>query len=274
MADPDSPAGSLRCTVCGFENGSEATYCQDCGAKLERPPEPPAAPKSPALSPPRVSSQAGDEDQVSAPPAGKPVPKPAAKRRKPIPIGAVVGTIIRTVIYAALAAVVIQVFRKPAGMPPPAPRFENPAVVETVRRDLRAAVDTKRTFHAPWDSVNSYLATVLRPGEDAGAKSIPFKRAAVAPRGEDFTLYVEGHVFGIPIYPSITYKPVSRGGGTGLNATGAAVGRIPLPIWSAGIVESMIDGLDASLFSELENLRNARNVEIGPDAARISYSSK
>lgn len=279
MAELGNGAAAIRCTACGFDNSPLSQYCQDCGAKLDptaavpasSPPPRPAGPPIVSLSQPRVPI-----DPPPAPQTAVPKP-PVTTKKKPtgprtgFPLASIVIVLFRTVVYGALAAVVIQLVRKPAAMSPPAARFQ-PEVAETARRKLQESARTGKPVHAPWGSINSYLATVLQPG-GGSVKSVAFSRAAVAPDRNGFSLFTERKVLGLRLFSTISYRTVSRGGGTGIVATGAAIGRIPLPEWASGLVESSLGGLDTALYSELEILRNARKVDIGPDAAVIHFSS-
>ncbi|GEM_PF-1681978 len=279
MADTGNGGAAIRCTACGFENSPLIQYCQDCGARLDpaatvavsAPASRPVGPPVVSLSQPRVPADPAPPPQAAVPKSA-PLPKSKPRTRVEFPLATIIIVLLRTIFYGALAAVVIQLVRKPAAMPPPAPRLQ-PEVAETARRKLQENAETGKPVQAPWESVNSYLATVLQPGGDGSVKSVSFSRAAVAPNGDGFSLFTERKVLGLRLFSTISYRPVSRGGGTGLVATGAAVGRIPLPEWAAGLVESSLGGLDIALYSELENLRNARKVEIGPDAAVIQFAS-
>lgn len=275
MAEPDSAEATIICAACGFANSAPRNYCQDCGAKLDPlaavTSRPSSLPPPISLSPPKVPVT-----EPAPAPVKTPLPTARAQRKshaakRPFPLAEILIATFRTILYAGLAALAIQLARKPADMPPPAARFL-PEIADNARRKLQESAATGKPVHAPWESVNSYLATVLQSGDTSAAKSVSFTRAAVAPARDGFALYTARNILGLRLYSTIYYRPVSRGGGTGLTVTGAAIGRIPLPEWAASLVESSVGGLDTALYSELESLRDARKVEIGPKAAVIFFS--
>lgn len=264
MAEPDeSPAATVRCAACGFENAPSSVYCQDCGARLVALPSAVQAESFTSPAPAR---------EFSVPPPSPP-PTPVATtlpgrariltaKRKPRVVE-VLGITLRTIIFAALVAGLVQALRPPRALPKPAKPFD-PEIVANARALAQQTSQTGGPFDAPWASIDSYLAGVLPPTSS-------FARASIVPRAGGFLLIVERRVLGLPIYLSAEYQIVARGNGIGLDGTSAAIGRLPLPAGAAEFVPMLSGGIDRALFAELDVLRTAKTVQITQEKIRFTF---
>ncbi|MDD5198867.1 MAG: zinc ribbon domain-containing protein [Terrimicrobiaceae bacterium] len=261
MAEPGNSAANARCPACGFENAPHSLFCKDCGAKLE-------------IAPP--SYLAGPAAEIASPGAA---PKAAPVSRKPCilsarrhrPVGAFLGTSLRIVIYAAIVAAVIQILRAPRDLPQPGPPIDA-KVVADVRARLADAAQRGIPVDAPWPRTNAYLASVLAPGANESPVAASFVRALLTPEPGGFALTIQKTVAHIPIYTTVNYELVSRGGALALVRTGAAIGRMPLPAMVAPLVESTGGDLSGALKFELDILRGARTVQFSPATAHIEFA--
>jgi hypothetical protein len=262
MAEPGESPATVRCTACGFENAPSSVYCQDCGARLVAVP---SAAQAESFTSPAPATE------FSAPPS--PPPKSVATslpgrariltaKRRPRVVE-VLGITLRTIIFAALVAGLIQALRPPRALPKPAKPF-GPEIVANARALAQQTSQTGGPFDAPWASIDSYLAGVLPPTSS-------FARASIVPRAGGFLLIVERRVLGLPIYLSAEYQIVARGNGIGLDGTAAAIGRLPLPAGAAEFVPALSGGIDRALFAELDVLRTAKTVQITQEKIRFTF---
>lgn len=260
MADPDSaPAAGVTCPACGFVNAPHSLYCQDCGVKM------PVAPPS-YLS--QTPSSVGEAPSTSPPTTPKPKARILSVNRGPSPVWRFLGVTLRTLVYAAVAALIIQLLRPPENLPPAAPPLEADVIAQ-VRDLLSSTASRGQPVDAPWPHVNAYLAGALvaEPGQTSS-----FVRAAVSPTADGFILLVQKNLGRVPVYTQISYRVLARGNGLAVEPTGAAIGRVRLPAWAAAVVERMNGSLATALAYELEILRNARSVKITAGSARFDFS--
>lgn len=263
MPDPAPPApGGLPCPQCGFNNAVNSVYCQDCGAKLP-------------VAPPSYLQPSAPE----APPSGPPAKDAPSQAKKPRILrmdrsrgaaSAFLGVTIRTLIYAAIFAGIIQLFRAPRDVPPSAAPLAA-AAIEQARARFVDSAQRGIPVDAPWPRANAYLAGVLAPAEGGGPAS--FARAVVSYRPEGFALVTEKRLAGrVPIYTSIDYSVVPRSSGLSLVPTGGAIGRLPVPGWLAGVLPFIGGDLRSALQFELDLLAGARGVQFSPASARVDFA--
>jgi hypothetical protein len=254
---PDLPGmpSTIRCVACGFENTTTSLYCQDCGLRLVAPPS--AIAEETAASPARPVVRA------------HPSPRILSARRSNR-VGSFLTITLRTLVVAALAALIIQILRPPGNLPP-APVPLSAAIVNNVRAALQASAERGGPFDAPWSGqgLNAYLAAVLQPGP--GSLGTAFQRALLAPVGTGFSLIVGHNLAGLTLYSRVDYRIVARGSGIGVAPVGAALGRLPLPAWIVPAIDSMNGNLDQALASELDTLREAKGIRITPQKASIDF---
>ncbi len=259
MPDSVPPAGT-PCAECGFVNAVNSLYCQDCGAKLTV-----AAPSYLSAAPPAAPELAPASAAVRPPKPKKPRILSAQREAS---VG-IVGVTIRTILYAAFVAALIQLFRAPRDLPPPAKAIDA-VVVDQVRAKFSESARRGAPVDAPWDRTNAYLAGVLAPV--AGSGSV-FVRASVVPRPEGFGWITEKTISGrVPVYTEIDYRVVVRGNGLSLVPAGGAIGRLPFPAFAAPLLTIIGGDLSSSLKFELDLVANARSIQFSPASARIDFA--
>lgn len=186
---------------------------------------------------------------------------------RPNPVRKFLIITLRTLVLAALAALVVLIVREPANVPAgetPLP----PDVVTNVRAALLRNAQTAKPFDAPWGApkggLNAYLSGVLATAE-------PDVTAVIAPAGNGFKLFVRHKVGPLHIYTTTGYQLVARGNGLGVTCTGAALGRLPVPLWARSSIESWNAGIVRALEPDLEVLRNAAGVRISDQQVHVSF---
>jgi hypothetical protein len=241
---------SITCPSCGFENATTSLYCQDCGVRLVSAPS--VATAAPAAAP------AGE--------AAAPAKKPrilSAKRHNPA-VGFLAIT-ARTILLAAIAAVVILTFRSPANLPAEDTPLA-PEVVENIRAGLQRSAQIGQPVNVPWSGqgLNAFVGGVL-----ASAK--PGTVALLAPVAEGFTLFVRHKLGPLALTTTSTFHIVSRGNGLGVARTGGAIGCLPLPGPTASLLQWTDESVAAAMAPELETLRNATAVQTTPQQVRVIF---
>ncbi len=251
MPDAPSTPAPLTCPACSFGNPAHSLFCQDCGARLP-------------VAPPSYVTQAA-APSVPAKPAKKPR---ILSRHRTGATREILGITLRTLVYAAVAALCIQMVRAPRSLPPATPGLSAENVTQELA-NLTLNAGQGRAIRPTWVFLNGYLAGRLVSAGDAPSG---FVRANLVPRANGFTLYVHKRVARIPIYTTIDFRVIARTNGLSLEPTGAAIGRLPLPAWAAGLVLSMNAGIADALHQEVDILRSARDATITPEAVRIDFS--
>jgi hypothetical protein len=266
MADPANPPapGAPPCPECGFTNAVNSLYCQDCGAKL------PVAPPSYLTAGPAPAPDAPGAAPASSKPVRKKKPRILSANRGRPPVGEFLAVTFRVVLYAAFLAGVIQFFRAPRDFPPPVAALD-PAVIEQVRAKFSDSLHRGIAVDAPWMRTNAYLAGALVPANNS--ENATFVRAVALHRPDGFAFVTQKRLAGLlSIYTTVDYAVVARGSGLSLTPTGGALGRLPLPAWTAPALAMIGGDPSPALTFELDILKNARNVRFTPAGARIEFS--
>jgi hypothetical protein len=248
---------SVPCTACGFQNTTTSLYCQDCGARL--------------VAPPSFGGAAPAEAALPEPPKTKPR---IISKHKTTPSGGLLPTMIRTLLLAAIAALIFVILQKPAGLPPsddPLPE----EVVKNVRLLPARSQQTGTPFEVPWsgEGLNAYLASKIKDVKPGGDFSLTLTDARISPSSDGFTLFTTHKIVRVPLHMKVTYRLVPRGNGIDLTRTGADLGRLPLPAWAAPLVDSVNSDLVHALAPDLQILRGAKVVRISPQKVSFNFGT-
>jgi hypothetical protein len=254
---PDLPGmpSSITCPSCGFENATTSLYCQDCGVRLVKPP----------------SAIPGESDPAT--PVGGPQTPPT--RRKPRilsversnPIGKILLNSLGVIIFAALAALVILVFREPADLPPEDPPLAA-GVVENIRAAIVRNAQAGKPINAPWagQGVNAFVAGTI-------AVARPDITARLASDNNGFVLFVRHTFASLHVYTTTHYQLVARGNGIGVTRTSAAIGRLPVPKWISPAMDWADAGVAQALSPDIAIIRNATTVRTNAQGVSVIFSA-
>jgi hypothetical protein len=206
---PTNPSSSanLRCDQCEYLNEPERVYCHNCGAKLDR-----------SLLP------KGEEKKHEAPEAAR---KRISKMTNP-QSGKVLNEVkmlIKMIVYAAVAAVLILVGQKPDGVPDP----KGPPATRLVNSDLGDALQAPAPHAISFTEadVNQYLKQALKPKEGA-IPGIEFKRAYVNLRPGAIRVARESSLWGYPLYSGVDFRVEVQDGKFKATVIGGHFGRLTL----------------------------------------------
>jgi hypothetical protein len=244
------------CAACGFENDETRNFCQNCGARIEREADAPAAQVSSFPAPARRSS-------ASAP----------KKRSGPLAASLVfVRELVWTAILASILACFIQALRPPDSIP--APVEANPTQASLLASDLQAAVgsDYPRSIDISTEAANNFITTrVVGAGSSDGIFRARFQRAYVIPGTGGFCLGVEQRINNHPVYLQLFVKTRPEGRGTAADIISGSFGRVPVPGFLIPFFTRSFEPVIASLETPLRWLSKASAVDITPAGATARW---
>jgi hypothetical protein len=251
---------SVKCTQCGHENDLTRAFCQNCGARLERP--------------------QGDDPKISGPtkvPAGT---QPRGSRPARARFGDVVlwliGRILTAGIVGAMLAALIQMGRQPDGVPAAEPANEAQAGQLLQALQTSAESTYARAIEVTQAQANNYLASSILPDPSATGKAwqADFSRAFVLIKSGQVDFFVEQRFHGWPIYMYLTTVPETSGGKSTLKVTGGGVGRMPLSMRLIPLLEGALRPVIASTSEAAAVLETADEVVLAPLVAKLSWHAR
>jgi hypothetical protein len=251
---------SIKCTQCGHENDPTRAFCQNCGARLERPP--------------------GDDPKVSGPTRVAAETRP---RGRPARAGFAAAVfwftrrILSTAILAALLAVAIQMARQPDGIPPAQPANDAQAGQLLQAVQAFAGSTYARAIDVSEAQANNYLASSIVPDTATTGKSFfraEFSRAFVIIKSGELDFFVEQRFHGWPIYMYLTGVPETSGGKLSLRVTGGGVGRMPLSMRLVPLLEGVLRPVIASTSEAAAVLETVDEVVFTPSVAKLSWHAR
>jgi len=301
----------LVCPACNYANESNRVFCQNCGLRLFAKGE-----ETVIAEPTKVQKKAEaferrgrvvdrpmSRDELQARAEGKYL-SPAAR------LAHVVFAIIRLVVMAAMAAMVIQMLRSPEAVPP---------IVQAFTTDQAAAFEKKiiatrdigdgKVFVIPFNDANRFLAQ--RVSLDPGILS-KFVRCYVAPalaftaseetpeaaKAEElskpeppktgpsqtekpkieriaigkFYLGSQQNVFGMPVYVQILFDvQVDEKKGMQAHAEAVSIGRLLLPSRFVPWMAQKAEITTSTIGGIVESLRRAETIKIFKDEAKVTW---
>lgn len=249
---------AIKCKQCGHENDLTRVFCQNCGGRLERP----EGAAGPTISGPTK------------------VPTGPRKRRASTPLGPLlvrlVRTVISTTILAALIALLIQMSRKPEGLPPAKPANEVQATQVYQMMNSMAESPYGRGYDLTQDQMNNYLAARILPADAQSGAAVraQFQRAfGVIGQGE-MSFFIEQKFLGIPVYMYVTGTVEKSGESMTFKSHGGGVGHVRFAPQLVPLLEKVIAPVGASISDATGVVQSASSVSFVPGVAKISWSGK
>jgi hypothetical protein len=254
---PDLPGlpSTITCPSCGFENATTSLYCQDCGVRLIAPPSSIVQQAAPEAS--------GVEQTATG---SKKKPRILSANRENH-VGSFFIITLRALILAAIVALVVLVFRAPAGLP----QEEMPLsadIVGNIRAGMARNAQVGKPVNVPWSGqgLNAFVAGAL-------ALSNPDLTALFAPDENGFTLFVRHKIGSMHIYSTTHYRLIARGNGIGVIRTGSSIGCLPVPKWAAPAMSWADAGVVEALAPDVEFLRNAASVQTDALQVHVNFGA-
>jgi len=224
MSQSSTP--KLTCGQCGYENEPERVYCHNCGTKLDR-----------SVLPKETVTQQESLDHAR---------KRIKKLTNPGTAGATIKTLINTLIYAALVAVVYLLL-----MPPPrVPNRETEAGANVISSDIEAAADSPAgvTVQFTEADISQHLKGRVKDG--GGIPGLKLKRAYGLLGEGTITVGVEQALFGYPLHSQVEYRVSNEGGKVTAEKIGVRYGRLG--------IHPAIPGTESSFKKIWEGLKRER----------------
>lgn len=206
MASNPAPPPTLQCKECDYQNEPERVYCHNCGAKLDRsvlPKEEQIRRESPDRARKRIMKMTN--------PAG------SRLRRE-------LGTLVKTIIFAVLVAMLVQAMRAPANLPD----AKSAAAPRLLASELGNLAESPAPLRASFteEEINAYLRSkTIAKGSLPG---VEFKRAYLDLEPGTARLGVEKTIYGYPIYLGTLYRVEATNGVLISINIGGNVGRLPI----------------------------------------------
>jgi hypothetical protein len=234
---------TLTCSACSFVNESERVYCRNCGAKLDRS----VLPRPEEAKVRESMARTRREFKKRTNPGGGAwikVPK----------------TAFHVCVWAALVALLVQVFRPPQGVPA-ANAESSSRMLATEIAAIQSSPVAKQLVVTEQDA-NTYLRTLktkIAPGFISG---VAFSRAFVNFEPGTCRLGVEQSFWGRSVYYSITYFLETRDGRFMATPISASVGRVSIHPRLLQGAEFAFKGLSQALSRERDFMSKMQAVTV------------
>ncbi len=243
---------TIACKDCNHVNEGQRIYCHNCGNKLDRT---------------QVLEKAQKEDS----------PEKKQKRvKKMMNPGAGFGlgwgtvkTAARTLVWAVVAAAVINIARPPAGVPPmPKDRLADAPQLDITLQELTLA-SPGREVALEEAEINLYLQNTVRSKNKKGESVIAFQRAFVNLDEGLIRITSQTAIQNYPLYAGVTHRLKMENGAFSATPEGLHFGRlrIPIPEFAATNAGPIVGALFKPLWESLK--RETRMIhEIGTVEAK------
>ena len=227
------PLPTIACKECGHVNEGERVYCHNCGNKLDR---------SILVIQQQKKNESAEQRRQRV-----------LKMLNPnsgLPIHRILRETFKTLLYAALAAILIDAALPPQDVPP-MPKTKLVDLVpgfETGLENLVSMPAGQKLF-APEDQINAYLKNHVRARKDTDwlASLVEFQRVFANLGNNTYRLTVQNAVYGYPLYAGITYSVRNQSNTVTVVPTGANLGRLSihpdLARYTTGLLQSIFDAL-------------------------------
>lgn len=254
---------AIKCGQCGHENDVTRVFCQNCGTRLDRP----------------EGSEAVITGPTESPVKGQPLKQRKTKKTRSGEQIQFLPWLLRRVVASAflgfILAVIIQIGRKPDGVPAPQPPNELQArkTYEMVRTFSESPYS--RSYDLTQDQINNYLATHIVAETVAAASPIraEFQRAFVVIDSSRVRFFVQQKHLRWPIYFYLDITPAATGGGEGA-FTGGGIGSLPLNGPLLFLPKKFVAPILTELAKNMEPVNKAGSVTLSPPFVKLSWSGQ
>jgi hypothetical protein len=243
-----SPAPSLTCKQCNYENEPERVYCHNCGAKLDRT----LLPKEPAAKTREAIEQ-----------SRKRVRKLVSPNR---------GfwthwhrSLLNSLASALSIAALIQMARPPAGVPKVPSKddlLNAPQLVDAIEDLEMSPTPQARQLTEP--AINLYLADNVKTKGDTSGDYFTFDRTFVNVGKDVIKITAQESAFGYPLYAGTDYKLAIVGGKLVATNVGGSLGRMPVHPMIMEYCGTAFDQLWAALQREKALLDKMQTITLTP----------
>jgi hypothetical protein len=250
----DSPAVTLPCKQCGYVNEPERVYCHNCGSKLDRsilPREENLTRETPDKARKRIQKMTNPQtDHI--------------KRE--------IVTFVKTMFWAATAALLIQLVRAPDNVP----TVSKEALPRMISSDMMDATESPQPHLLTFtdDEINTYLKSAVKDAKDPSwtAALVEYKRTFITTTPGVIHIGMERSLFGLPLFVGTDYKlEVINNVFTPTNV-GGNFGRVPIHPLLMKYFGAIYDGLWSALHRERQLMEQVSSVRI--DKGKITLVTR
>lgn len=265
-------SSALVCDQCGFHNDLTRVFCHNCGTRLTSPPKEVAAKDAPA-----PAAGAPVPGRVQAPPAigatrvAGTSSRPPGTESKGSTIGKFIRGVIGTAVFAAILAAMIQMARKPDGIP--VAETVNPAAADGVVAAVESAAKTGTGMVFKQGQINNFLAArVLAMEDDGQALYRPkFVRTFVRLGNGQYDLFVEETVIGWPVYLCLAQVPAGSAQGLSKEDVGGWIGRLPIHPMLLPVVQRLVNPVGVSALQAAPDFAKATSISVTPQQITVGF---
>lgn len=253
-------SSSIVCKDCSHVNEAQRVYCHNCGVKLDR---------SAVAQELQKQNESAEQRQ---------------KRVKKImnPSGGLLGknwggTFIRTIFWAAVAGLAINIALPPENVPPmPKEQLLDAPPLGIYLQDVSES-KTPRVIAFKEDEINLYLLNTIRPkkgkkGESEGV--VRFQRAFVELDPGTARIISQSAILNHPLYLGVTFAAEGKAGTLSAKPVAVHFGRVTIPEFISQHLAKPVEFLFASLWGALREEQRSLNalgaLEIRDEVAIIA----
>lgn len=195
------------------------------------------------------------------------------KPRQPVEWGKYFAGLVRLAVLGGLVAAVVLALLPPRDLPPPV--ASDRALAQRLSSLVSASAEAggTRAFSVPAADMNQWLVSSVALEAGDGLYRLPPERVYAVPGDGEVRVGVETKLpAGLKLYFEGLFAPVPEGPGSGLQARGYSVGRLPLPSAAGLLVQRQFDNLGQALAEPLGQLARARHIGITPEEVTLRWS--
>lgn len=242
MASSPTSGSTLTCPQCGYVNEAERVYCHNCGAKLDR-----------SLLP--------KEDDVKTRESIERTRKRVKRMTNPSPFSLAreIKTLIGVLLWATVAAALIQFARKPDGVPP----VQQELAARLVGSDLSDAIEAPQGRQVEFTEaeVNAHLKGLVK-SRAGGLPGVRFERAYAKFEPGKVYIGMQQSLWGYHIYSGVAHSLSVRNGQLVTKNVGGNFGRLPVHPAIMEYADFAFKKLWAALHREQEQMERMQAIRV------------
>ena len=247
------PDSTLKCAACEHENEPERVYCHNCGSKLDR------------SILPKTDDQKTETAEATRSRVKKMMnPKRGGASFNDVKIG------IQVIIFAVIVAAMFLFWQAPDDIPE-ARKDYIPLTDPGERWEQLIKTPSANMITLSEDDANIQLRRTIKGAE--GSLGIKFVRAVVSFEQGMATVIVQRDAWGLPMYSSVSYKPVVKDGKVRGEVVGIRLGRLGIaPALGGAIEDWAVTGICKVFEKEIK--QSDRLAEIRVEDGQVKFISK
>jgi len=239
----------LVCPECHHQNEPERIYCHDCGARLDRSVLAKVAPKQ--------------EDAKETQRRLRSMLDPGRAKMR-----LTCFRISKIILGSCALAVLIQMLQPPVHLP----ERVNNVELQQINLDLETASMSHSAAPLRYTEaqVNAYLVNVVKSKQAALSKLLQFERALVNFDEGVCRITAERSLFGVSVFPAISYNVTLQNGTLTASNNGGSIGRLPIHPIMMKFGDMLFTDLWAALDREKKSVSKMGAIEFHPQTVVLS----